>query len=201
MHDTGCCDPKNESPLQAVCMSQGAPQNEKAEIKNAQPSARKYPEKLFLLNRICGSEVNIPHFALNFKEKSAILKNLLIMTTDYVNNVMYTKERIASVSGLKHRQKHHIWCECTIPLAKSCFCRKTFKSALGKCYLPDFVIAGILSSPFRAMRPLAAACGEQARGSSCAETAQPYPADPNRRRVDKQQIPHQKQEHIRCCTQ
>ena len=44
--------------------------------------------KIISTDHFPDGSVNIPHFTLKFKEKSEVLKFLLIMTKDYVNCIM-----------------------------------------------------------------------------------------------------------------
>ena len=157
----------------------------KAEIKNAQADARKIPEKIISTKTLCGSEVNIPHFALNFKEKSGILKNLLIMTTNYVNMIMYTTERAGRSLGAEAEKKYHIWCDVWQQLAKSCFCRKSCKIRAGKYNLLEFQYAGCPSLPSCAIRTLAAPCGKKPGKQSRTQAADCNFSDPERWCIDE----------------
>ena len=66
--------------------------------------------KLFLPELSPSGEDNIPHFPFDFKAKSVILKNLLIMTMYYVNNVMSINKPEHVTEAVPGTTFHHIWC-------------------------------------------------------------------------------------------
>ena len=79
---------ENESKQEAVFKCQGTMRKQGQQRKETAVGAENGMPKIISTDHFPDGSVNIPHFALKFKEKSEVLKFLLIMPKSYVNCVM-----------------------------------------------------------------------------------------------------------------